>query len=543
MSDAGLIATAVLVAWCAHVGLRVPVPLVVATVLVAFVHRRPVEVAVALALVAGGRSDAALRALDAPLPDRVEGVAQLVTDPQPGRFGTTVELRIDGRRWQAQVARDDEWVLRPLLMGDHVVVAGRPAPFRNAPEGWRRSRHLAGRLTVARIGRGPPAAPWFRWANGVHSLLADGAASFGASGRALFMGLVVGDDRAQTDVDRFRFQATGLGHLLAVSGQNVAFVLLLARPVMVRLDLRTRWVLGLAVLAVFVVLTRAEASVLRAAAMAAVAILASTSGRVVSGARMVALAVIGLLLVDPLLVEGLGFQLSVCATVGLLVGVRPLAERIRGPRWVSEALACTIAAQLATAPLLVGLTGGVPAVSTAANVLAVPAAGAVMVLGLTAGVLAGLVVAPVAAVVNWPTRLLVGWIEAVAAVGSRSPLPVLGPGRLLLVIAAGAAVLSRRGRRWPLALALALGAIALRPVPPPAGPAQVGPGVAVCGTTVVLDSSVRVLDTLEALQGAGVVRADVVVGPPGDSTFQVAEQLGAEIRRPGPSEAPCTVTP
>ena len=56
----------------------------------------------------------------------------------------------------------------------------------------------------------------------MHRRLAAGVGSFDERARSLYLGLVVGDDRAQDDLARFRFQATGLGHLLAVSGQNVA---------------------------------------------------------------------------------------------------------------------------------------------------------------------------------------------------------------------------------------------------------------------------------------------------------------------------------
>jgi competence protein ComEC len=551
VSDAAVVVTAALVAFAALLGAAPPLPVLVVVAALAVVHRRPVEVALALALLAGLRADASLRALEVPLPERVDGVAQLVSDPRPGRFGTTVELRVGGRRWQAQVDRADEWVVRPLLTGDHVVLSGRPTPFRGAPVGWQRSRHLAGRLAVTRISRGPPAAPWYRLANGVHRLVATGASSFESEDRALYLGLVLGDDRGQSELDRFRFQATGLGHLLAVSGQNVAFVLLLARPVMVRCGLRTRWLVGIGVLALFVLVTRAEVSVLRATAMASVALLAATAGRLVSGPRALALAVVALVLADPLLVHGLGFQLSVCATAGLMVGVRTSAGRVRGPRWFAEALACTVAAQLATAPLLMGLHGGVPSVATITNVLAVPVAGAVMVLGLTVGVVAGGVVAPVAAVLQVPGRLLVGWIAAVAEVGSRVPLPLLGPARLALVVAAGGLVLGRRGRRWPVVGAVVLAALALRPVAPPTGPATVAPGVTVCGPMVVLDHAVDVGDALTALQQAGVVRAGTVVGPPSPSTAEVAEQLGAALEhtvgggRDGPnptSRPPCTVT-
>ncbi|MBS1838282.1 MAG: ComEC/Rec2 family competence protein, partial [Actinobacteria bacterium] len=370
---------------------------------------------------------------------------------------------------------------------------------------------------------------------------------------ALYLGLVLGDDREQSDLDRFRFQATGLGHLLAVSGQNVAFLMLVARPLLERCSLRTRWALGLGVLALFVLVTRAEASVLRAAAMAAVSLVAAGAGRTVSAARILATAVIGLLLVDPLLVMGLGFQLSVCATIGMVVGVRPIAARLRGPRWLAETIAATVAAQLATAPLLVGLNGWIPSVATLVNVVAVPVAGAVMVLGMTVGLLAGSVIAPLSALLNTPTELLVRWIELAADVGSRTPLPLLGVDRLLCVAGAVCVLLGgarRRGRS--LLVAGLLLALALAPVSPQPGRSTVTRGVELfvddCGHRLVtLAGRIDVADVLTSLALHGVVAADVVSGPPGGATSAVAEQLGAvRSTRVGTSvvgELPCTVTP
>lgn len=547
MSDLALVATAAGVFVAALRGMAVPAPLAVAAVLVAVVVRRPLPVVLALLLVVGGRSHAAAAALDAPLPSRVFGTAQLVSDPKLGPFGAAAEVRLGARRFQARVDRSQEWVLRPLMAGDHVRVVGRPRPLEGAPSGWRRSRHLAGRLDVSEIAVGPRAPPWFAAANSLHRVIASGAASFDDRTRSLYLGLVLGDDRAQSDLERFRFQATGLGHLLAVSGQNVAFMLAVARPVLSRCTLRTRWVLGLALLAAFVVLTRAEASVMRAAAMAAVALVAGTAGRVASGARVLALASIGLLALDPLLAAGLGFQLSMCATVGLLLGVRPLAARLRGPRWLAEAVASTVAAQIATAPLLVALNGGIPSVATFANVVAVPAAGFVMMLGLTVGVLAGTVVAPVATVLNAPTHLLVRWVELTADVGSRMPLPILEPDRLV-ILAASAATWCAAARGWrPLRfIAVALVLAVLVPVSPPGGRSDVGPGVELdvdrCGRrTVELVGRVDTSDALAALQRRGVVRADVVVGPDTLVRAEIAEQLRAVVHRRGGVAVPCTV--
>jgi hypothetical protein len=118
-----------------------------------------------------------------------------------------------------------------------------------------------------------------------------------------------------------------------------------------------------------------------------------------------------------------------------------------------------------------------------------------------------------------------------------------------MAVASPGLVVARRRRRWPVVPATALAVAALWPVPAPSGPTEVAPGVEVCGEAVVLARSVDVVEALEGLQRAGVVRADVVVGPPSDSSAQVAEQLGAVLRFAPPegpaaaSEAPCTVAP
>ncbi|MFZ4519723.1 MAG: hypothetical protein ACOYOP_15145, partial [Microthrixaceae bacterium] len=195
-----------------------PVTLAVGLVVIGAVARWPVLLLGAVALLVGMRTTAAVGALDRTPRGAVRGVADLVTDPEAGRFGTRVELRVGGRRYAAEVPRSAEPLVGGLLTGDHLVVAGRSGPLRGAPRDWRLSRHLAGSLRLTEVGPGPPPAPWYRLANGVHRLLERGAGSLGEERRALFLGLVLGDDRGQDDVARFRFRATGLGHLLAVSG-------------------------------------------------------------------------------------------------------------------------------------------------------------------------------------------------------------------------------------------------------------------------------------------------------------------------------------
>ncbi len=297
------------------------------------------------------------------------------------------------------------------------------------------------------MGEWTPGAPLARAANAYRSRLAAGAqVGLGRRDGALLMGLTVGDDRDQPAGLTDAFRASGLTHLLAVSGQNVAFVLAVAGPLLTRLGGRTRLVVALAVLAFFAVVTRLEPSVLRATAMAGGAVLARVWGREASAPRLLGVAVVAVVLVDPLLVRSLAFQLSVAATWGIVRISGPLAARIPGPVWVREPVAVTVAAQVAVAPIQIWTFDGLPLASLPANLLAGPAAGPSMVWGMTAGFVAGFTGDAVAMVLLSPTKLLVGWIAVVAERSADLPMGSLG--RAHLLAAALVAAASWTVRRW-----------------------------------------------------------------------------------------------
>src|SRR4051794_14973661 len=267
---------------------------------------------------------------------------------------------------------------------------------------------------------------------------------------------MVPDDRGQSVETVDDFRSSGLSHLLVVSGENVAFALALAGPVLRRLPLTWRLGAGLVVLGLFGVLTRWEPSVLRAEAMAAIAMTASAMGRPVSTIRLLALAVTGLLLIDPLLVGSVGFLLSVGACTGIALFARPLTASLPGPAPIAGAMGVTLAAQAGVAPVLLPAFGALPVATLPANLLAMPAAGPVMVWGMVAGVPAGLVGGWPAAALHFPTRVLVGWIALVARMSARAPLGRIGVEGLLVIGACIAvAVAFRRWRAVGLAGALA----------------------------------------------------------------------------------------
>ena len=519
---------------------------------VALVVRRPVLLCLALAVLAATLAQRSLDGLHPPSLGAVRTEVTLLGDPAPtAGGGVRVDVRLDGKRLAANAQRAAAAALDDRLAGERVLVVGtvtRPGPYERRVL----HRHLAGRLQVDTVVGWRPGDGVSRLANGLRRTLETGATSLAPRPRALLMGLVLGDDRAQPADLTDAFQAAGLAHLTAVSGQNVSFMLLLVHPVLVRLRFAPRLVVALAALAGFALLTRFEPSVLRATAMAAIGAFGAAVGRPSSGLRRLSLAVTGLLLVDPLLVASLGFRLSVAGAAGIIVAAAPIERCLPGPRWLAAPLAVTGAAQLAVAPLLVQSFGTVSLVFLPANLLAVPAAGPVMMWGLTAGMAAGVLGGAAATLLHLPSRLLLAWIESIALAAATRPLGLLRTthvAALLLTIALAAIANHLRRRstrsllstldleetvgpppttllrtatalRWTAAL-LAVGVLGMAvagvrsPAPASAGPTPVGPGAhlwrAGGASVVVIDGRSTAEGLLSSVRSTGVDRIDVLV--------------------------------
>jgi competence protein ComEC len=267
---------------------------------------------------------------------------------------------------------------------------------------------------------------------------------------SLFTGLVIGDDARQPSwlVDEFR--ASGLSHLTAVSGQNVAFVLAAAMPVLRRLRPWWRWLATVSLIAWFMALTRFEPSVLRAGVMAMFSATGFTLGRDVRPARAVSAAVVVLVLLDPMLVWSVGFWLSVGATLGVALAGPWWTQRLPGPEWWRTAAGVTLGAQTGVALPSVLVFHRLAVVSLPANLLAVPVAGVVMLYGIPAAMAASTAPALVGRMLMVPSVVGTRWVALVARVaaalepGGRAELVVW-----LLVGGVLAAMVARRSRREP----------------------------------------------------------------------------------------------
>lgn len=439
----------------------------------------------------------------------VSGVVRLVSDPRPmPGGGWRAEVRLDGHRYDAEFA-PSATVVGELLAGEGIEVTG---DLDGDPWRWQRIRHVEGTLEVGSIGGTHGAGPLHQLANTLRRILVRGTAPLPSEQASLLTGLVLGDDRNQGDRTADDFRAAGLGHLLAVSGQNVALVVAAAGPLLRRLRFRTRLPATLLLLAFFALVTRFEPSVLRATVMAGGSATIAARGREADGLRLLCLTVVALVLVDPLLVHRAAFQLSVVACAGILLGSAALADLLPGPRTLREAAAVTLAAQSAVSPLLLLLFGPVPVAALPANLLAAPVAGPLMVWGLTGGLLAGVVGPPLDALLHMPSGLGLGWIGGMAALAGRYPIGLLG-GPLALgtsMLVAWAAVCGRRSARRTGHLALLLLGSVLTASALSAWTSLPGKGTA---------GGLRVLDP------AGSV---VVV-----DEFRSAERLLSDLRRTG----------
>jgi competence protein ComEC len=308
-----------------------------------------------------------------------------------------------------------------LLPGTVLSVSGRLSP----PS---RAGPVAAVLSVdgePRVLRASPDA--FAWADPPRRALRAAVTGLPADPGGLLPSLVVGDETLLTDSVRDDLRATGLTHLTAVSGANVAVVLaaVLGLARWVGVPLRVLPVVGLLAVGGFVLLARPEPSVVRAAAMGVVAVLGllrSGGGR---GVAPLAVAATVLLLVDPWLSRSAGFALSCLATAGIVLLAAPWADGARWlPRPVALAVTVPLAAQVACTPLLATMTGQLSVAALPANLLAAPAVPAATVLGLVSA-LVGVVSPALAHVVAITAMLPTGWVVAVAERGASLPGGVL----------------------------------------------------------------------------------------------------------------------
>jgi competence protein ComEC len=209
---------------------------------------------------------------------------------------------------------------------------------------------------------------------------------------ALVLGVAFGIHETLSADVRAPLQDAGLIHIVVVSGLKVVLLIGLISAV-ARLSewsqLRTLLVV-LPVVAGYVLVSGAGPAAVRSALMAGAALLAATGARRTDPVPMLALAAALLVGIDPQVVEDPGFQLSFLGTAGILLLAGPIASRVPGPRLLAEPFAVTVAAQLATVPVMAGTFGVISLAGPIANALVLPLLPAMIVAGGAGAILSTL---------------------------------------------------------------------------------------------------------------------------------------------------------
>ena len=340
---------------------------------------------------------------------------------------TALAVRRPGSSWLPDHAAivvfavDSRWL--GLLPGQQVEVQGRLAPPR------------PGDVVAAVLVAGDPPSPmarapvWQRAAGSVRDGLRQSVQQLPADERGLVPGLVLGDVSQMPAALTNAFRVTGLAHLNAVSGANVAIVLgtVMAGVRWVGIGRRARGVVAAAALLGFVVLVRPSPSVLRAAVMGVVVLVAGMTGRRSRAVPAVSAAVLGLVLVDPFLARSPGFAMSVLATAAIVTVAPAWTARLARsmPQPVAAALAVPASAQLACTPVIVAVVGQLTPYAVPANLLAAPAVAPATLAGIGCA-LAGVVSPGLAAALAWLAGLPAAWLVLVARNGAALPGAGLG---------------------------------------------------------------------------------------------------------------------
>jgi len=319
-------------------------------------------------------------------------IVDLKEPPRVGRF----DVRVRGivRRWNE--LRPNEAVLLELArtrapppQGARLRVIGTLREPPDYERTWLRRHGVhvvlrASSLRVLRLRGG--------LADRLHAWLARAATpGLGGERRGVVEGVVLGEDSGLSDTLRQRFRASGLYHLLAVSGGNVvvvaggaigiAFLLGASRPL--------AELVALGAIGAYVLAVGPQPSVIRAGIVGALGSLAWLSGRERDRWYALLVAAIALLAWNPYNALDPGFQLSFAAVLAIFTLAPRIQRGLAGypvPKPLAQCIAISAACGLATAPISWFQFHAIPLVTVPANAAAAPVVTPLLALALLAAI-------------------------------------------------------------------------------------------------------------------------------------------------------------
>jgi competence protein ComEC len=231
----------------------------------------------------------------------------------------------------------------------------------------------------------------------------------------LVSAMVMGADAVDVPFDlRDRFVRVGLAHALAASGFQVSLLLnALLSITRRRLSLQWQFNLGALLLLLFLGLTGMQPAVMRSVFMGFAVLIAMLTKRQIEPINSLLMAATILLIINPLTIWDIGFQLSVLATLGLVVSVKPLEQKLDWlPPTIANTMTVPLAAMIWTLPLQLMVFKVFPVYSLLANIVTAPLIEIISIGGMIAaaiGVVIPIAGSAIASLLYYPTHLLI-WL-------------------------------------------------------------------------------------------------------------------------------------
>jgi competence protein ComEC len=249
---------------------------------------------------------------------------------------------------------------------------------------------------------------------GIRAALPEPEVSFG-------LGLLIGVGALIPKPLQAELTRVGLSHLVAVSGYNLTIIVRLVTRVLGRLGRNVALILSLWLIGIFVVISGASSSIVRAAVVSVLSLLAGHIGRRVDALALVSLAAAGTALYNPGYFNDLGWLLSFLAFFGILVLAPAIMARFGEPKSALGRMTIeTLVAQIMTLPLIVGVFAQLSIIGLVANLVIEPFVPLAMLASLLAG-LAGLWLPWWSDILATPASLLLGFL--LQLIGAMAALP------------------------------------------------------------------------------------------------------------------------
>lgn len=326
-----------------------------------------------------------------------------------GTYGTGGQVTFAAKHIQVQPGESltgkiqiSGFGINSVYQNDVVIATGKLYPTRGSSQ----ARMSYAQLKL--VERHPSVVPEIRrkFAAGLQTALPQPVAPFA-------LGILVGQRATLPEEVKQDLLMVGLTHIIAVSGYNLTIILHATRGMFGKYSKRIGTGLSLCLIAVFLLITGASASIVRAAIVSVLAIMAAYYGRSIKPLLLIGIAAAATAWANPFYIwSDIGWYLSFLAFYGVLV-LAPLMMRRFRPRWQKSLIALvaveSISAEIMTLPFVLYIFDQMSFAGLPANLLVVTLMPLAMLLSLIAG-LAGMLAAAVSGWFAWPATLLLTYM-------------------------------------------------------------------------------------------------------------------------------------